>query len=223
MLLNIFNCSPRGKRSNTRSLTEAFAEGFLGERAGASEPNEVREYFISDSGDFRRAVGAFGEPSAALIAFPIYVDAMPAIAKAFIEEISAYKGRCSATRMLFLIQTGFPEESHTRPMKAYLEKLSKRLGARCDGVVRMGGGEGARQRARGPKGGGKLFDRYRRLGRTYAATGALDEAICAKLAGPKRLPSFLAWLILPLTNFFFWDRDLKRNGAYEKRFDRPLE
>lgn len=223
MLLNIFNCSPRGKRSNTRALTDAFAEGFLGERTDASEPNEMREYFISDSDDFRRAVEAFGEPSAALIAFPIYVDAMPAIAKAFIEEIAAYKGRCSATRMLFLIQTGFPEESHTRPMKAYLEKLAKRMGAPCDGVVRMGGGEGARHRAGGPKGGGRMFDRYRRLGRIYAATGVLDEAICAKLAGPKRLPMLLAPLVMPLANYFFWDKELKRNEAYEKRFDRPLE
>ena len=222
MRLNVFNCSPRGKRSNTRVLTGAFAEGFL-ERMEGTEPNEVREFFIADSGDFRRAVEAFGEPSTALIAFPVYVDAMPAITKAFIEEIAAYKGKCSSTRMLFLIQTGFPEETHTRPMKEYLEKLAKRLDAPCDGVIRMGGGEGARDRVRGSKDGGKMFKRYRMLGREYAANGVLDEAILAKLAGPKRLPSLLAPLVLPLANYFFWDRELKRNDAYEKRFDRPLE
>ena len=223
MRLNIFNCSPRGKRSNTKVLTNAFAEGFLRGAAGAPELNEVREFFISEPDDFRRAAEAFREPSAALIAFPVYVDAMPAIAKSFIEEIAAFKGRCSSTRMLFLIQTGFPEETHTRPMKAYLEKLAKRLGAPCDGVIRMGGGEGARDRVRGSKGGGKMFERYRMLGRGYAANGVLDEAILAKLAGPKRLPALLAPLVLPLANYFFWDRELKRNGAYEKRRDRPLE
>ena len=222
MRLNIFNCSPRGKRSNTRVLAGAFAEGFL-ETEGPYGQNEVREYFISDPGEFRLASEVFGEPCVALIAFPIYVDAMPAIAKSFIEEIAAYKGRCSSTRMLFLIQTGFPEETHTRPMKAYLEKLAKRLGAPCDGVIRMGGGEGARDRVRGSKGGGKMFERYRMLGRGYAANGVLDEAILAKLAGPKRLPALLAPLVLPLANFFFWDRELKRNDAFGKRFDKPLE
>jgi hypothetical protein len=222
MRLNIFNCSPRGKRSNTRVLAGAFAEGFL-ETEGPYGQNEVREYFISDPGEFRLASEVFGEPCVALIAFPIYVDAMPAIAKSFIEEIAAYKGRCSSTRMLFLIQSGFPEETHTRPMKAYLEKLAKRLGAPCDGVIRMGGGEGARDRVRGSKSGGKMFERYRMLGRGYAANAVLDEAILAKLAGPKRLPALLAPLVLPLANFFFWDRELKRNDAFGKRFDKPLE
>ena len=222
MRLNIFNCSPRGKRSNTRVLAGAFAEGFL-ETEGPAGRNDVREYFISDPGEFRLASEVFGEPCVALIAFPIYVDAMPAIAKSFIEEIAAYKGRCSSTRMLFLIQSGFPEETHTRPMKAYLEKLAKRLGAPCDGVIRMGGGEGARDRVRGSKGGGKMFERYRMLGRGYAANGVLDEAILAKLAGPKRLPALLTPLVLPLANFFFWDRELKRNDAFGKRFDKPLE
>ena len=222
MRLNIFNCSPRGKRSNTRVLAGAFAEGFL-ETEGPAGRNDVREYFISDPGEFRLASEVFVEPCVALIAFPIYVDAMPAIAKSFIEEIAAYKGRCSSTRMLFLIQSGFPEETHTRPMKAYLEKLAKRLGAPCDGVIRMGGGEGARDRVRGSKGGGKMFERYRMLGRGYAANAVLDEAILAKLAGPKRLPALLAPLVLPLANFFFWDRELKRNDAFGKRFDKPLE
>ena len=222
MRLNIFNCSPRGKRSNTRVLAGAFAEGFL-ETEGPAGRNDVREYFISDPGEFRLASEVFGEPCVALIAFPVYVDAMPAIAKSFIEEIAAYKGRCSSTRMLFLIQSGFPEETHTRPMKAYLEKLAKRLGAPCDGVIRMGGGEGARDRVRGSKSGGKMFERYRMLGRGYAANAVLDEAILAKLAGPKRLPALLAPLVLPLANFFFWDRELKRNDAFGKRFDKPLE
>ncbi len=222
MRLNIFNCSPRGKRSNTRVLTNAFAEGFLQGGADTPEPNEVREFFISESDDFRRAAEAFGEPSAALIAFPVYVDAMPAIAKSFIEEIAAYKGRCSSTRMLFLIQTGFPEETHTRPMKDYLEKLAKRLGAPCDGVIRMGGGEGTRRKAGGSKSGNSLLERYRMLGGGYVANGVLDETILAKLAGPKRLPALLAPLVMPLANYFYWDRELKRNGAYEKRRDRPL-
>ncbi len=222
MLLNVFNCSPRGKGSNTRILTGAFSEGFVQARPDSEEVNEVREFLIADPADCARAVEAFARPSSALVAFPLYVDAMPAIAKAFIEDIYSFKGMCESTRMLFLVQSGFPEERHTRGMKEYLEKLAMRMGAPFDGVIRMGGGEAVRHRRDGSKP-GKTLLRYRELGRIYGEKGLLDEGILASLAGMKRVP-LLARLLVPIfVNRYVWDGELKRNGAYEKRFDRPLE
>jgi len=215
MLLNIFNGSPRGKRSNSAILTRAFAKGFCDSRTFPG--NRFEEFFLADPEDFEKAPEAFFKESTALLAFPLYVDAMPGITKKFIEALEPYKGRCEFMRTLFLVQTGFPEETHTRPMKNYLLKLGRRLGAPSPGVIRMGGGEGARHRGK------KLLQRYEDLGRIYAETGKLDEKILASLTGPRRLPSLRVRLILPLANYFFWDRQLKRNGAYAKRFARPLE
>ncbi|MDI9371243.1 MAG: NAD(P)H-dependent oxidoreductase [Synergistaceae bacterium] len=222
MLLNVFNCSPRGVGSNTKVLTDAFSEGFLQARHSSGEVNEVREFLVTDPEDCALGLEAFPMPSSALIAFPLYVDAMPAIAKAFIEDIYSYRGRCGSTRMLFLVQSGFPEETHTRVMKDYLEKLAKRMGAPCDGVIRMGGGEAIRYKRRGSKP-GKVWQRYQELGRIYGEKGLLDEGILKSLAGVRRVP-LLARLFAPrFVNKFLWDRELKRNGAYENRFDRPLE
>ncbi|HOO63402.1 MAG TPA: hypothetical protein PK364_05730 [Synergistaceae bacterium] len=127
MLLNIFNGSPRGKRSNSAILTRAFAKGFCDSRTFPG--NRFEEFFLADPEDFEKAPEAFFKESTALLAFPIYVDAMPGITKKFIEALEPYKGRCEFMRTLFLVQTGFPEETHTRPMKNYLLKLGRRLGA----------------------------------------------------------------------------------------------
>ncbi len=215
MLLNILNCSPRGERSNTRALARPFVEGFM---AGGGE---AREYPAADPAVFDPAVEAFGTPSAAMIAFPLYADAMPAAAKAFIEEIWRLRGSCESTRMLFLVHSGFPEETHTRVMKDYLERLAARMGSPCDGVIRVGGGEAARHaNSRKP---GKTYMRLRELGRLYAERGVLDAAILAKLAGPRRLP-WPARLLAPMiVNRLVWDRELRRNGAFDRRRDRPLE
>ena len=188
MLLNVFNCSPRGVGSNTKVLTDAFSEGFLQARHSSGEVNEVREFLVTDPEDCALGLEAFPMPSSALIAFPLYVDAMP----------------------------------HTRVMKDYLEKLAKRMGAPCDGVIRMGGGEAIRYKRRGSKP-GKVWQRYQELGRIYGEKGLLDEGILKSLAGVRRVP-LLARLFAPrFVNKFLWDRELKRNGAYENRFDRPLE
>jgi hypothetical protein len=220
MLLNIFNGSPRGKRSNSAVLTRAFAKGFCDSRTFPG--NRFEEFFLADPEDFEKAPEAFFKESTALLAFPIYVDAMPGITKKFIEALEPYKGRCEFMRILFLVQTGFPEETHTRPMKNYLLKLARRLGAPSPGVIRMGGGEGARKQAKSRKG-RKLLGLYEKLGYLYAETGELDAKILASLTGPSRLPSAPTRLILPVANYFYWDRQLKRNGAYAKRFARPLE
>lgn len=216
MRLSIFNCSPRKKLSNTSILAGAFAEGFC-QVAG----NSFEEFFVADRDSFPKTVSAFAVSESAFIAFPVYVDAMPGIAKAFIEEIGAYRDKCTDLRLLFLIHTGFPEETHTRPMEMYLSRLARRMGTHFDGVIRMGGGEDL-QRA-GTSRTRKILDRFRILGRSYAENQTLDKAILKDLAGIKAIPPLLALAILPYVNRFAWDRQLKLNGAFEKRFDRPLQ
>ena len=84
----------------------------------------------------------------------------------------------------------------------------------------MGAGGGQHANSRKP---GKTYMRLRELGRLYAERGVLDAAILAKLAGPRRLP-WPARLLAPMiVNRLVWDRELRRNGAFDRRRDRPLE
>jgi len=215
MRLKIYNCSPRGTGSNSRLMSDAFAEGFC-----ESGGNTWEEYMVANNKGFEEGLSSFGAEGINLVVFPVYVDAMPGLAKKFIESLEPFRGCLYSTRSLFLIHTGFPEETHTRPMERYLTKLASRLGAPFDGTIRVGASEGIRHPD--SKRGGKLLQQFRELGRGYAATGELDGAILEKLAGPKRLPGFVGWLVLPFVNYFGFGRELRRNGAYHKRFDRPL-
>lgn len=215
MRLKIYNCSPRGEESSSRFLSGAFAQGFC-ELPG----NEAEEFLVAREEDMEKGLVSFREDGVGLVVFPVYVDAMPGLAKSFIERLAPLCGRLSGTRLLFLIHTGFPEETHTRPMERYLTRLALRLGAPLDGVIRIGGSEGVRHR--GSARGRNLLEMFRKLGRGYAGDGKLDEKILGKLAGSARIPRVVAWIIFPFVNYFGFGRELRRNGVYERRFDRPL-
>lgn len=216
MRLRIYNCSPRGTESNSRILSGAFARGFC-ELPG----NTTEEFLVASEEGMEKGLASFGEDGVALVVFPVYVDAMPGLAKKFIESIAHLRGCLSGTRLLFLIHTGFPEETHTRPMERYLKKLAERLEAPLDGIIRMGGSEGIRRHSSSSRR-IKLLEKFRSLGQGYAENGKIDGKVLDKLAGPARIPQMLAWLILPFVNYFGLGRELRRNGAYERRFNRPL-
>jgi hypothetical protein len=64
------------------------------------------------------------------------------------------------------------------------------------------------------------------LGAGLARDGRLDPEILARIAAPERYPFYLGpvfqvFLRLPIAHSYF-DRMLKNNGAYEKRFARPF-
>ncbi len=215
MRLRIFNCSPKGRKSNSRLISGAFARGFC-ELPG----NEAEEFFVAREKDMEKGLASFGEDGINLVVFPVYVDAMPGLAKEFIERAALFRGRLSGTRLLFLVHTGFPEETHTRPMEKYLNKLAVRLGARLDGVIRLGGGKGIKVSDSPQK--NKALDELTRLGQSYAVDGKLDARILERLAGPSRIPRLVALVMFPIVNYFGFGREMRKNGAWERRFDRPL-
>lgn len=214
MRLIACNGSPRGDAGNTRLMLDAFLEGYL-----AAPGNTVERFRLNTADGLSAAVEAFPGAGAVLLAFPLYTDAMPGLVKEFIERLAAFRGREGNPRLLFLVQSGFPEASHCLPVKRYLEKLARRLGCPCDGVIRKGGGEGLRslkpgklEKARAP---------FRELGRQYGVSRTMDPALLEKLAGPPRIPRLLLRPILWFVGKVFWDRELKRNGAFADRKARP--
>jgi hypothetical protein len=219
MRLLVLNGSPRGTRSNTDLLLAPFLEGF---HETAGHVHEV--IHLVRATDRSRALEAFGEAGAVLIAFPLYTDAMPAVVT---ELVAALAPRCAAARnprLLFLVQSGFPEAFHSRPVERWAEKLARRLGASYAGTMVKGGVEGIQ--ARPPWMSRALLERMRALGRGFGATGALDPAALARLAGRDRL-SLGARMGLRLAGAaglldLWWNHLLKRNGAYAERHARPL-
>ncbi len=71
----------------------------------------------------------------------------------------------------------------------------------------------------------KAFDIFCQLGRIYGETGTFDVKLVRKLAAPERLskPMLLLFKLLFKTKLAtsYLDNQLKQNGAYERRFDKP--
>lgn len=213
--LTIFNGSPRGRRGNSPRMLEQFAQGF----GGPSEMHHLIQVKSTES-----FLQAFATAECAWIGFPLYTDSMPGVVKHFFEALEPLVGREGNPPLGFLVQSGFPEGLHSRYIERYLEKLAARLGSPYLGTIVKGGGEGIRIMP--PEATQGLFAKLQALGAGLARNGRLDPAILAQVASPERFPAILepvfrVFLRLPLAHGYF-DGMLKENGAYNRRFARPM-
>lgn len=214
MKLTVFNGSPRGKRSNTKVLSEHFTNGFM-----TIDGNTYEMVHLNRLKDSDKFVKSFQEAEQVLLAFPLYTDAMPAMVKTFIESLEPLCDRADNPNIGFIVQSGFPEAIHSQYVERYLKKLAIRLGCKYIGTVIKGGVEGIQARPAWMT--RKVFKCFYELGKTFGKTGEFDEQIVRKLAQPIRMPKFGLLLVkIGLPNFY-WDSMLKKNNAFEKRFDKP--
>ncbi len=216
--LLLLNGSPRGPRSNSMKMLSRVGEGW--ERAGGDLPQVLH---LSRAADFNRAVEAFGQADVVLLAMPLYTDSMPALVKTFIEALAPYVGRADNPRLGFLVQSGFSEALHSRPLERYLEKLARRLECAYAGTIVRGGGEALQ--AMPEEANKRLWERLRGLGWSLAADGHFNPELLSAVARTERYSAakvvlLKAALTIPLTQFY-WDGQLKKNGAWDRRFATP--
>jgi multimeric flavodoxin WrbA len=213
--LTLFNGSPRGRRSNSATLLKQFGKGFGG---------EMEMIHLARVKETDQAVAAFSRADCAWIGFPLYTDAMPGVMKHFIEALEPLGGRKGNPPLGFLVQSGFPEGLHSRYIERYLESLAARLGSPYLGTIVKGNGEAVR--AMPPEALKGLFGNLQSLGADLAREGKLNPKTLTRIASPERFPAILGpvfkvFVKLPLAHFYF-DGMLKKNGAYDRRFDRPF-
>jgi NAD(P)H-dependent FMN reductase len=218
MKLTVYNGSPRGQKSNTRILLDHFLRGF-----GETPGNTVQVLYLNHIHNQAGFLEAYAGADVVLLAFPLYTDGMPGMVKLFIETLRPLRGKANAPAIAFLVQSGFMEPAHSRYVERYLEKLAARLGCRYLGTMVKGGVEGIQAQPENMT--HKLFEAFYSLGKTFGETGQLDDAQVRALAGWEHLPGWLKILfalLAPtgLTNFY-WNGQLKQNGAYANRFARP--
>ena len=213
--LLLLDGSPRGPHSNTMKMLAQVKEGW--ERGGGG-PSETLH--LAHPADFERALAAFGTAGTVLLGMPLYTDAMPALVLAFLQALTP---REQAGQLGFLVQSGFPEALHSRPLERYLEKLAPRLGFGYAGTIVRGAGESLR--AMPDQASRKLWERLRTLGGQLAREGRFAPEDLRAVAGIERFRPLAAALLgllfrLSVTQFY-WNRQLKRNGAWPRRFARP--
>jgi NAD(P)H-dependent FMN reductase len=215
----IVNGSPRGKSGNTAILLKSVVEGI--ESTGALD---IVWFHLNDIRAREAAPKAFRTADVFVLGFPLYIDSMPGLAKAFIESLAPFEGLESNPRIAFLVQSGFPEAHHSRFVERYLQKLAQRLNAPYAGTVIKGGCEGLRLRPQEMN--QALFKQLCELGVDLAQGGKFDQVRLENLAKPERYPRHLApllqlMLLLPVTQSY-WINQLKKNGAYDAHSARPF-
>ncbi|MGA3009298.1 MAG: NAD(P)H-dependent oxidoreductase [Terracidiphilus sp.] len=220
--LLLLNGSPRGPRSNSMKMLSRVGEGW--ERGGGKQPEILH---LAPRPGFDRAVEAFAAADAVLLGMPLYTDSMPAIVKAYIEalapRVAASQSGGANPTLAFLVQSGFPEALHSRPLERYLEKLARRLGSPYAGTIVRGLGEALQMMP--DEANKKLWAQLRTLGGQLASDGRFGEAELKAVAGTERFSPFTAAVLsvavrLPIVQFG-WNRQLKKNGVWEHRFDAP--
>jgi multimeric flavodoxin WrbA len=216
--LTIFNGSPRGRKANTALLFEKFLDGFH------AVPGHTGEVFdLNRQHDRPRFTQAFADAECVLLGFPLYTDSMPGLVKGFSETLEVYRDRAGNPPIGFLVQSGFPESTHSRHVERYLERLAARLGSPYLGTIVKGGVEGIQIMPDNMT--RKLYTGLQQIGHTFAQTGRFDSNLLHALAKPEWYPAYLApvfklFVKTPIATFY-WDGQLKKNGVYDQRFARP--
>ena len=218
MHLLLLNGSPKGESGNSNYLLQLLLEGV--EEANRHTHELVN---LTRLKEHRHYVELFQQADVVVMAFPLYTDMMPGIVKAFIEELEPLCGRDGNPALGFVIQCGFPEAVQLRALEAYLEKLSRRLACRYLGTALKGGGEGIQSRPAFTV--RDWLNNIHDLGRSLGERGEFNANAIARMAGPERLSPLSLFMTAhigeKLIRMFFWDRLMKQNGAYERRFARP--
>ena len=216
--LLLLNGSPRGERSNSMRMMNNLAAGW--QAAGGEAPTVLH---LAKRADFERAVAAFASADTVVLAMPLYTDAMPVLVAEFIEQLQPIVGRPGNPTLAFLVQSGFMEATHSRALERYLGKLALRLGSPYAGTIVRGNGEALQQMPDAAL--GKLIGLLQALGGQLARDRGFDPETLAAVAGTERFNPALAVamslaLKLPIAQFY-WTGQLKKNGAWARRFDAP--
>ncbi|MBP7401694.1 MAG: NAD(P)H-dependent oxidoreductase [Clostridia bacterium] len=207
----ICNGSPRGSAGFTEVLAQRFLAGL---HESGAEDAEILQVGRTDT--HAQASARLAEADAVVVVFPLYTDAMPGVLMAFIEQLEPLRGRLGGHALGFIVHSGFPESLHAAAVERYLSGLAARLGASYAGTAAVGGGSWTDGR----------LSAVRELGRHFAEQGLrFDPDTVRRAASCERFGSreIIILRILARAGMFnrYFNRQLKANGVFHRRFDRP--
>ena len=218
MTLTIFNGSPRRHNSNSTLLTEHFLEGFH----SIKESENVRVCYLAQTRMLQENLATFKQSEYVIVIFPLYTDCMPGLVKEFFELLPVMDS-LATLKLGFVVQSGFPESMHSIYVERYLKKLAQRLNCCYLGTVIKGGVEGIRSMP--PSMNKKVFERFYQLGVHFAENGEFSAEIMEKMKNPVKFNN-MGLIIFRFLKFaglvdYYWKTNLKKNGAYHKRNNKP--
>ena len=213
--------SPRTATSSSHFLGQYLLDRL------AEHGTEVEEIQVYTSMGARRRPAVLDRIAAAdllVLAFPLYVDALPGPLVAALEHVRAHEagsGPHPDRRLVALVNCGFPEPAHNTTAVAIAAQFARSVGVRWGGGLSLGGGEGTVGR-RPLNEIGRIAAPLREaldLAATALADGRPIPAAANALLGRPLIPSRVYTTVANLA----WVGKGYGNGVARRLLARPLE
>lgn len=202
--------SPRTRKSSSNSIG-----GYLFERLSAQSIQTETIYLHTVLNSPEKMQALFDAVDAAdlmMLAFPLYVDSLPAPVIHALERIAAHRQSQETRRQLFtaISNCGFPEAHHNATALAICETFARQAGFEWAGALAVGSGEMV--------GGAPLAQAGGRTIRIRQSLELAAEALARGQAIPKAAQDILVKPIIPhwvyrLMGGLGWNRQAKQYGA----------
>jgi multimeric flavodoxin WrbA len=210
--------SPRTRKSTSAALGNYLFKQLT--RRGVQ--TEALQVYTAFSSPERRA-GALEKLEAAdlvVLAFPLYVDSLPAPVVAALESIAAERlGQSAGQRLAAIANCGFPEASHNETALAICAEFARQSGFAWAGGLALGGGEGVVHGTPLEQLDGRAIPIKKSL-EIAADALAAGESIPAAASELLARPAVPNWLYL-LLGAYGWRQQAGRYGVRRKIKDRP--
>lgn len=208
----IINGSPKGKNGNTEIFIENFTKKI--------HSDVVVKRIIEE--DYKILSNQVMKYDTVIIALPLYIHGMPGIVMKFIEHLHVNDTN-NPKKIGFMLQFGFSEGFQGEYIERYFESMSEELNMIYLGTLIKP--EAAAIYMLPKIFTYKLFKRLQKFGKIYDETNTFDKRLITKIKQPYKIKGLKLIFFKVLTNLGLtnkmWNKFLKDNKAYEKRFDRP--
>jgi multimeric flavodoxin WrbA len=210
--------SPRGTGSNSWFLAQIMIKGYQSVKDWNPEVA-----FLSKKSELETHLDLFKSAERIFFHFPLYTDAMPGIVKNFLDQLKPedFRGK----KLGYFIISGFPEARHSLYIEQYFKNLTKKYSGELIGSVIKGGMEGIMIQPKWMT--RKVRRDVKLIGKNLAKQGKFDPMLTKEMRKMMQLPK-TAKVIIPILKKLgwidgYWNKNLKKNNAFQNRFDRPYE
>jgi hypothetical protein len=214
----ILTGSPKGRKSASFALASKLAEGLR--KNGASVSDDLVHAGMRTEEGTRRLLDAVDGTDLLVLAFPLYVDSLPAPLTHLLELIAGRRAPVASPgtpRLAVIVQCGFPESRQCDTAVGICRLFSERAGMRWAGALAMGMGGSIGEDIGGlPGGGKKILDALNMTAESLANGGAVPVE-AAKLFA---MPLMSRWLYTMVGNLG-WRVQLRKNKAQRPLTYRP--
>jgi len=214
----ILTGSPKGRKSASFALASKLAEGLLENNVSVShEP--VHAGLRTEEGT-RRLLDAVDGTDLVVLAFPLYVDSLPAPLTRLLELVAERRTRVASPgtpRLAAIVQCGFPEAHQCDTAVGICRLFADRTGMRWAGALAMGmGGSIGGDIGRLPGGGKHILDALKMAAESLAKGGAIPVEATTLFAKPL-MPR---WMYTMVGNLG-WRMQMRKNKTRRPLTYRP--